>query len=173
MPAFLDSHFWNLAEAEFWVGVGLVLFLGILTLAGVPKLIARTLDDRANKVKTELDEAQRLRAEAEAMLAQIRAEKVQAEAQARDLVAQAEADARRMAEEARVKLEESLARRQAQAERKIALAESQATAEVKAAAAELAAQAAERMLADRLKGKRSDPLVDRALPKLHGRFTQA
>jgi F-type H+-transporting ATPase subunit b len=173
MPAFFDSAFWNLNQSDFWVGVGLLIFLAILTFAGAPKLIARTLDERADKVRSELEEAQRLRAEAEAMLAQIRAEKLQAEAQARDLVAQAEADARRTAEEARIKLEESLARRQAQAERKIALAESQAVAEVKAAAVELAAQAAERMLADRLRGKRSDPLVDRALPQLHGRFTQA
>lgn len=170
MPAFLDGHFWNLAEAEFWVGVGLVVFLGILALAGVPKLIGRTLDERAAKVQSELDEAQRLRSEAEALLAQIRNERAQAEVQARELVAQAEADARRLAEDARVKLEESVARRQAQAERKIALAESQAAAEVRAAAADLAAQAAERMLAERLRGKRSDPLVDRALSQLEGRF---
>lgn len=170
MPAFFDSHFWNLAEPEFWVGVGLLIFLAILVFAGVPRLVARTLDDRANKVQSELDEAQRLRTEAEALLTQIRAEKAQAEIQARDLVAQAEADARRMAEESRAKLEESLARRQAQAERKIALAESQAIAEVKAAAADLAAQAAERILADRLQGRRADPMIDRALPQLEGRF---
>lgn len=172
MPAFLEGHFWDLSNAEFWVGVGLLIFLAIVAMAGVPKLVAATLDARAAKVKSELDEAQRLRAEAEALLAQIRAEKAQAEAQARDMIGQAEADAKLMAEEARARLEEALSRRQAQAERKIALAESQATAEVKAAAADLAAQAAERMLGGRLKGKRSDPLVDRALPQLEGRFTR-
>lgn len=173
MPAFLDGHFWDLSNAEFWVGVGLLVFLAILAFAGVPKLVGRTLDERADKVRSELDEAERLRAEAEALLTQIRAEKVQAEAQAREMIAQAEADAKLMADEARARLEESLARRQAQAERKIAQAESQATADVKSAAADLAAQAAERMLAERLRGKRSDPLIDRAIPQLQGRFTGA
>lgn len=173
MPAFLEHHFWDLSNAEFWVGVGLVIFLAIALFAGVPRMVAATLDARAHKVKSELDEARRLRAEAEALLAQIRAEKTQAEAQARAMIAQAEADAKLMAEEARARLEESLARRQAQAERKIALAESQAAAEVKAAAADLAASAAERILADRLKGDRADPMIDRALPQLQGRFIQA
>ena len=126
MPHFFEAYFWNISNPELWVGIGLVLFFVILVVAGVPKLVAGQLDAKASKIQSELDEAARLRAEAEALLAQIRAEKAEAEAQSKAMLAAAEADARIMEAEAKAKLEESLARRQAMAERRIASAEAQA-----------------------------------------------
>ena len=166
MPAFFDAHLYDLANAELWVGVGLLIFLGILVAAGVPKIAARALDAKALKIQSDLDEAARLRAEAEALLAQIRKEKADAEAQAAEMMAQAEADARRLEVETKAKLEETLARRQKMAEARIAQAEAQASAEVKAAAADLAAQAAEVVLTKRLSAVKTDPLVDRAISQL-------
>ena len=171
MPAFFEGHFWALDNPELWVAVGLIAFFVIVAIAGVPKLVAGTLDAKAAKIQSELDEAARLRAEAEALLAQIRAEKAEAEAQAAEMLKAAEADARVMEAEARVKLEETLARRQALAERRIAQAEAQAAAEVKAAAADLAAQAAEAVLTQRLAGQKSDPLIDTAIRGLAGKLS--
>jgi F-type H+-transporting ATPase subunit b len=129
-------------------------------------MVAKALDDKGAKIQSELDEAARLRAEAEAMLAQIRQEKAEAEAQAADMLAAAEADARRIEAEAKAKLEEALTRRQALAERRIAQAEAQATTEVKAVAADLAAKAAQDILTDRLAAAKSDPLIDAAIAQI-------
>lgn len=170
MPAFFHPEFWNLSNAEFWVGVGLVIFLGILVLVKAPAAIAAALDGQAAKIQAELDEAARLRAEAEALLAQIRAEKAEAEAQAAAMLKAAEDDARRLEAEAKVKLEESMARRQALAERRIEQAEAQATADVKAAAAELATKAAQDILTARVAGQKSDPLLDAAIAQLGTRL---
>jgi F-type H+-transporting ATPase subunit b len=160
------------AEAETWVGVGLVIFLAIVIfVAKAPKALAGALDEKAAKIQFDLDEAARIRAEAEAMLAEIRAEREAAERQAGEMLAAAEADAKRMGEEARAKLEEQVKRRADLAERKIANAEAQATAEVKAAAADLAAQAAEQVLAARIAGAKSDPLVDVAIGQMAGRLS--
>lgn len=170
MPAFLTGYFWDLGNAEFWVGVGLVAFFGILVLVKVPGMIAAQLDGAATKIQSELDEAARLRAEAEALLAQIKLEKAEAEAQAADMLKAAEADARRLEEDAKVKLEEALARRQTLAERRIAQAEAQAAAEVKSAAAELAIKAAEDILAARLASQDRDPLADDAIAQMATRL---
>ena len=167
---FFDPHLYDLSNAELWVAAGLLLFFVILAVVGVPKLVAGALDAKAAKIQSELDEAARLRAEAEALLAQIRQEKAEAEIQAAEMLAAAEADARRMEVEARARLEESLTRREAMAERKIAQAEAQATAEVKAAAVELAAAAAERILADRLAASSTDPLADQAIAQIGPRL---
>ena len=78
--------------------------------------------------------------------------------------------AQQLEADAKVKLEEQIARRTELADRRIALAETQAAAEVKAAAGELAAQLAETMLAARLAGEGSDPLVDRAVGQLAQRL---
>ena len=167
---FFDPHLYDLSNAELWVAAGLLLFFVILAVVGVPKLVAGALDAKAAKIQSELDEAARLRAEAEALLAQIRQEKAEAETQAAEMLAAAEADAKRMEVEARARLEESLTRREAMAERKIAQAEAQATAEVKAAAVELAAAAAERILADRLAASSTDPLADQAIAQIGQRL---
>ena len=91
-------------------------------------------------------------------------------AQAAGMLKAAEDDARVMEAEAKVKLEETLARRQALAERRIAQAEVQATAEVKAAAADLAARAAEQILTARVAGQTTDPLLDAAIAQIGSRL---
>ena len=171
MPAFLHAEFWNLSNPELWVGVGLLIFLGIVVLMGAPKKIMGALDAKAESIQSNLDEAARIRAEAEAMLAELKVKRAEAEAQAAEIIANAEAEAARLETEAKAKLEESIARREQMAERRIAQAESQAAAEVKAAAAELAAQAAEQLLAGRLAGQRADPLVDAAIRDLPGKLS--
>lgn len=167
---FFNPHLYDLANPELWVAIGLIAFFVIVAVVGVPKLVAGQLDAKAAKIQGELDEAARLRAEAEALLAQIRKEKVEAEAQAADMLKAAEADARRLEEEAKAKLEESLARRQALAERRIAQAEAQASAEVKAAAADLAAKAAEVILTQRAATQKADPLLDAAIAQIGQRL---
>ena len=170
MPAFLTAHFWDISNPEFWVGVGLVIFFAIVILAGVPKLVAAGLDAKAAKIQADLDEAARLRAEAEAMLAQIRKEKAEAEAQAAELLATAEAEAKRLEADAKARIEESTARRQELAERRIAQAEAEATREVKSAAADLAAKAAQQILASRIDGAKSDAAIDVAIGQLAGKL---
>ena len=169
MPAFLEGHFWNLSNPEFWVGVGLMLFFGIVWWKA-RAMIAGMLDAKATTIQTDLDEAARLRAEAEAMLADIRAQREDAERQAAEMLRAAEADAARLAVEAKAKLEEQIARRAALAERKIASAEAAAAADVKAVAADLAAQAAEQILAARLATAKTDPQVDQAIAGLAARL---
>jgi len=170
MNLIFEPGIWSWSNPEIWVLVGLLLFIGILIAAGLPKLAAGKLDDAAAKIQAELDEAARLRAEAEALLAQIRAEKVEAEAQAAAMLKAAEDDARVMEAEARVKLDETLARRQALAERRIAQAEAQATADVKSAAADLAARTAEQILTARVSGQKSDPMLDAAIQQISSRL---
>ncbi|MBI1406332.1 MAG: ATP F0F1 synthase subunit B [Caulobacter sp.] len=159
-----------LGEAEFWVGVGLFIFLGVVAYVGGFKKIAAALDEKSAKIQGDLDEAARLRAEAEALLADIRSQREDAEKQAAEMLAAAEADAAQMALDAAAKLEEQIARRAALAERKIASAEAQAEAEVKAAAAELAAQTAENLLTARIAAAKADPAVDVAIAQLAGRL---
>lgn len=159
-----------LTDAHFWVGVALVVFLGVLVYAGVPRLAGQALDAKAQRVQAQLDEATRLREEAEALLAKIQADRTQSEKLAAEILANAEEQAKRLQADAKDKLAEQLQRRGELAERRIATAEAQAAAEVKAAAGELAAQMAEQVLASRLAGAKADPLIDQALGQLAGKL---
>src|SRR5580698_9965517 len=143
-------------DAHFWVGVAFIVFLGILVYAGVHSLAWKHLGEAGDKVRAQLDEANRLREEAQALLARIQADREAAEKQSAEILANAEEQAKRMQAEAQERLAEQIERRGQLAERRIATAEAQAAAEVKAAAGELAAQLAEQVLAARVVGAKSD-----------------
>jgi F-type H+-transporting ATPase subunit b len=159
-----------LQEAEFWVFVGLIIFIGVLVWAKVPGMALKALDSRGAAIQAELDEALRLRQEAQALLASIKSQREDAERVAAEMIRNAEADSQRLRTEAAAKLDEQIKRRQVMAERKIATAEAQAAADVKAAAGDLAAQIAEQVLAARLQGMATDPLVDRAVGEIPGKL---
>jgi F-type H+-transporting ATPase subunit b len=146
-------------EPEFWVAVGFVIFVGVLVYVGVPKMIIGTLDDRAKRIKAELDEARRLRDEAQALLADYQRRQREAEGEAQAIITSAKAEAERTAAEAKTKVEEFVARRTKMAETKIAQAEAQAVADVRAAAAEAAVTAAEKILTQSVKGDVADRLI--------------
>ena len=148
-----------LAEPEFWVAVGFVLFVAVLAYYGVPALMLGALDQRATRIKTELDEARRLRDEAGQLLAEYQRKRGQADEEAEAIIAGARAEAERTAAEAKAKMEEFVARRTRLAESKIAQAEAQALADVRAAAADAAVAAAEKILAQSAKGKVADDLL--------------
>lgn len=159
-----------IGDAEFWVGAAFLIFVGLMVYAKVPAAIAGILDARGQKVQAQLDEANQLREEAQRLLAEIKVQRETSEKTAAALLAAAKEDATRLLAEAKVKLAEDIQRRRVLAERKIATAEAQAAADVKAAAADLAAQAAETVLAARIAGATTDPLIDQGLAGLAGRF---
>jgi F-type H+-transporting ATPase subunit b len=146
-------------DAEFWVAASFFIFIGILVYVGVHKKIAEALDHRRDRIKAELDEARRLREEAQALLAHYRQKQKEAEGEAAAILTSAKADAERMTAEAEAKMSEFVARRTKMAEAKIAQAESQALADVRAAAADAAVTAAERILKDTAKGNLADDLL--------------
>jgi F-type H+-transporting ATPase subunit b len=155
-----------LQDAEFWTGLALLVFVALMLLLGVHKAAAKALDAKAAKIQADLDEAKKLREEAQSLLSSLKAQREQTETLAGEMLANAKVEAKRLEAEAKAKLEEQIKRRQELAERRISNAEAQAAADVKAAAAELAAQMAEGVLAQRLEGAKSDPLVDAALGQL-------
>jgi F-type H+-transporting ATPase subunit b len=152
-----------LLEAEFWVALGFFVFLGLLGYLGVHRKLAKSLDDRAIRIKAELDEARKLKDEAAALLADYQRKRQEAESEAQEIIDGAKAEAERLAEEAKAKVEEFVARRTKIAETKIAQAEAQAAAEVRGAAAEAAVAAAEKILTQEAKGKLAAELIAKGI----------
>jgi F-type H+-transporting ATPase subunit b len=150
-------------EAEFWVAIGFLVFLGVMGWTGIHRTIGKTLDDRAARIKTELEEARRLRNEAAALLAEYQRKRQDAEGEAQEIVSSAKAEAERLAIEAKARIEEFVSRRTKMAETKIAQAEAQAAADVRAAAAEAAVAAAEKILRQETKGELAGRLVTRGI----------
>jgi F-type H+-transporting ATPase subunit b len=157
-------------DAEFYVLCGFVVFVGLLFYLGVHKTVVKALDARGETIQKELDEAKRLRDEADALLASFVKKKAEAEASAAAIVAEAKAQAEQLKKDAVEKMNDVIARRTKQAEAKIAFAESQATAEVRAAAADHAAKAAEIVLRDQMQGPGGADIVKHEIAGLKERL---
>jgi F-type H+-transporting ATPase subunit b len=156
--------------AEFWVAVAFVAFALILVYYKVPRLIAKSLDDRAESIRKELDEARRLREEAQALLTDYQAKHRNVGEEAQAIVAHAKREADAFAQETREALKDTLERRTKLAEDKIARAEAQAVDEVRAAAVDMAVTAAERILREKAAGAGGAALIDQGIRDLKGRL---
>ena len=138
-----------LETPDFWVAVAFVLFIALLVYKGVPGLIAKALDDRADAIKKNLDDARKMREDAQALLAEYQRKSSEAEAEAQKIVEQAQRESEALRAEAERKAADAVARRVRLAEEKIFRAEMQAVSEVRGAAVDAAIQASEKILASK------------------------
>ena len=158
------------SKPETWVLVAFILFVALMVYLKVPKMITDMLDGRAAKISADLAEAKKLREEAQALLAEYKKKRADAEGEAAEIIAAAKSDAREYAAETSRKLEETLTRRQAQAEQKIAQAEISAIKEVRSAAADLAIAAATLVLAETSKGQAGASLIGESIEAVRSRL---
>ena len=157
-------------ETETWVALAMLLFIGLLVYLGVHRKLVGALDQRGVRIKSELDEAVRLREEAQALLAEFERKGREAESEAEAIIASAKAEAERLAAEAKTRMEDFVARRTKMAEAKITQAEAQALADVRAAAADAAVAAAEKILSVSAKGKVAEDLLARGIEDVRKKF---
>src|ERR1700691_3746489 len=157
-------------EAEAWVAIAFVLFLGLLGYLGAHRRVIDGIDARQARIKAELDEAVRLRQEAQALLAEFERKGREAEGEAASIIAGAKAEAERLAAEAKTRMEDFVARRTQMAEAKMAQAEAQVLADVRSAAADTAVAAAEKILAAAAKGKVAEDLLAQGIEGVRKKF---
>jgi F-type H+-transporting ATPase subunit b len=159
-----------LSQPEFWVAVAFVVMVGIFIYVGVPGVVTKALDHRADRIKAELDDARRHKEEAAALVADYKARYASAEREAQDIVTNAKAEAERIAVDAKARMEDFVARRTKAAESKIAQAEAQALADVRAAAADAAVAAASQILTKSVSGSVADDLLAKGIQDVRAKL---
>lgn len=146
------------------------LFFALMIYLKVPAMIFGALDQRGQAIAKELQEARRLREEAEKLLADYKAKAAAAETEAKAIVASAKEQAAVVAEETRAAMSAAIARRERQAEDRIAQAETKASADVRAAAAEAAVAAAEKLIRERMSDGVQTKLVTDGVKEMQRSF---
>lgn len=153
----------------FWVGIAFLLFMGVVIWKARNKMVG-ALDSRAERIRRDIDEAQRLRDEAQALLADYQRKQREALGDAQAMVKQAEEESARLRAKAEAELDASLKRREQRALDRIAQAEAQALAEVRNLAADLAVAATRQLMIQSIDGAKADALVDAAIAELPRRL---
>lgn len=156
--------------ATVWATIALVIFIALCIYIKVPGMVSKALDQRAERIRNELEEAKRLREEAQALLAEYQKKRKEAEQEAAEIVEIAKREAEALAEEAKRKTEDYVARRTTMAEQKIAQAERDAVSEVRARAVDLAVEAARKVLGDKTDSKADADLFKKSVEEVKARL---
>ncbi len=152
------------------VGIAFVCFIGVLIYFKVPGMLGAALDKRAAGIREELDEARRLREEAQSLLASFERKQKEAESQVEDIVAHARMEAEEAAAEAKEQLKVSIARRIRAAEDQIAAAEASAVKEVKDKAVSIAMSVAAEMISKKMSAADRGAMVDESIEEVAKRL---
>ncbi|WP_176590856.1 F0F1 ATP synthase subunit B [Sphingobium sp. EM0848] len=153
-------------DATAWVSLAMAVFIGILLFKKVPGLIGGALDGRIAQIKTQLEEASKLRAEAEALKAEYEAKLAAAAGEAEAMRKSAEHEAETLLDDAKANAVALVARRQKMAEDKIGAAERAAVADIRNKAVTAATNAAATLIAQGHDPKADKLLVDDAIKGL-------
>ncbi|WP_022682808.1 ATP synthase subunit B [Sphingobium bisphenolivorans] len=150
-------------DATAWVSLAMAVFILILLLKKVPGLIGGALDGRIAQIRTQLDEASKLRAEAEALKAEYEAKLAAAANEAEAMRKSAEHEAVTLLEDAKTNAAALVVRRQKMAEDKIGAAERAAIADIRTKAVTAATSAAATLIAQGHDANADKALVNSAI----------
>ena len=152
-------------SATFWAGVAFVVFV-VLAYRPGKRIMTGALDERIARIRAEIEEAQRLREEAQSTLANYQRKQREALQEAEKIIAHAREEAERARARAEAELSESIRRREQQAAEKIAQAEAAAIEDIRNRAVDLAIGATAKLLEQKLSGKAAEKSVADAIKGL-------
>jgi F-type H+-transporting ATPase subunit b len=153
-------------DATFFVALSFVLFVIFVIWAGLPSTIIKSLDDRSEKIKKELDEARILHEEAQKLLATEKRKLEQCDAEVEEILKQASEQAALITEKANNLLKEEIQRKRKQADLKISQARDEAIREVKTKASELSLIIAKEYLKENIDDNVASELIDKSISDL-------
>lgn len=171
LAASADAPFMSLFNTNYVVLIAFLLFVGVILYLKVPAMIGGMLDDRADGIRAELNEAKALREEAQTLLASYERKQKEVQEQADRIVEHAKMEAEEAAGQAREDLKESIKRRLAGAQDQIASAQASAVKEVRDTAIQVAVAAAGDVIGAGMSSADGNKLIDQAIAaageKLH------
>jgi len=154
-----------LHDPTFWVALAFIVLI-VFVAKPVGRMLATALDDRADTIKAQLDEAEQLREDAQQLLASYQRKQQEAEQEAAKILQRAKEEAARLEAKSKADLEAALKRREAAAEARIAQAEATAIAEVQDLATRVAISAAQQVLAEGISAQKANAMIDAAISEL-------
>ena len=165
-----SGPFFSLRNTDFIVLIAFLCFVGVLVWFKVPALLGKLLDKRAEGIRADLDEARRLRDEAQEIYASYERRQREVAGQAEQIVANAKREAEAQAAKAKADLKTSIERRLKGAEDQIASAEGDAVRAVRDRAVRAAVAAASELLAQQVAAGQRSAGIDEAIEDVSRRL---
>lgn len=170
-PAFAASGpFFSLRNTDFVVLIAFLVFIGILVYFKVPAMMMKMLDGRAEGIQTELEEARKLREDAQTLLASYERKQKEVQEQANRIVASAKDEAAAASKQAQADLAVSVERRLAAAQEQIGSAEAAAIKEVRDQAVLIAVAASRDIIGKQMTATDGNKLIDEGIAQVDAKL---
>jgi F-type H+-transporting ATPase subunit b len=153
------------AETEFWVGMAFVLSVCVL-LKPLGTYIYQSMQNRINKVISDIDEAAKLRDDAQNLLADYQRRFINAEKEAGQIVESSRKNMQKIKERELTKLKTDLDNKEKEANRRIAAANTKAAEEINAFAGTASVELAKKAINAYLQNADKSRLIDEAIADL-------
>ena len=160
-----EPTFWGF-DPGGWVALAMFAVFALLIWKKVPAAIGRALDSKIALIRDQLQEAESLRKEAEALKSEYEAKSASADKDRAALLERAKLEAQEIVAKAKVDAEALVDRRTRMAEDKIAAEERLAVEQLRSSAADAAARAAAALIAERHDAATDGKLVDQAIKEI-------
>ena len=157
-------------DPTFWVLVAFIGFIGVLVYFKVPGMVTKALDARAEKIQMDMEEADALLKEAQDLLASYQKKQRDSSDESQAIQARAREEAKRILENGRLRLEESLQRREKLAMDRITQAEASALSEIQALTVDIALDATHELLATNVSDDKANAMLNDAIKELPDRL---
>ena len=146
----------------FWLVIAIVILALVIGKPARDQIFG-ALDRRADQIRRELDEAQRLREEAQGLLAKHQRQLHDGEGLAATILERGAEENARVEQQLRADLTAAIDRRTKAAEERIAQEEASAVAEIRGKAADLAIRTTRRLIAEQLDPAKEQDLIGQAI----------
>ena len=157
-------------DESFFVALAFATVVAAFLYLKLPQRLLAALDAKSAEIANELEQARKLREEAQALLANYETRRKAADQQAEVILTEARETAQRLAEESRTAMQAQLERRTLQAESKIARAEEQLVGEVRVAITQLAVDAAAHLIETGMSAQQANALIEQNISELKDRL---
>ena len=166
-----DAPMFSLANTDFVVAIAFVIFVGVLIYFKVPRVIANLLDNRAETIRSEIDEAHKLLEEAKTLLAKLEREHKENIAKGQDIIQDAKLTSKKILEDSKSEIKDAVARKLAMAERQIKINEKEVINAIRGDLIDAAFKAAQEQIEKKVDLKLSNSVVEESIDEIGSRLS--
>ena len=150
-------------DATFWVAVSFFIFLGCLVYLKVPQKINNSLTDQINKMKKELDEAEKLKVEAKNLLSNYESKIDKSKKETLEIVSLAKKDSEKTILEKTRKFHQIMEDRKRNVEQKIAQMKVDALKDIRNTSIKISVQAVEHLIKNSIDKNKLEKIYAKSL----------
>ena len=166
-----DAPMFSLANTDFVVAIAFVIFVGVLIYFKVPRVIANLLDNRAETIRSEIDEAHKLLEEAKTLLAKLEREHKENIAKGQDIIQDAKLVSKKILEDSKSEIKDAVARKLAMAERQIKINEKEVINAIRGDLIDAAFKAAQEQIVKKVDLKLSNSVIEESIDEIGSKLS--